>query len=131
MHIDPVHSTLLAGWLAMLAGAISGMAIGWHFHRETWLGGYGSFARRLLRLGHIACFGLGFMNLLFSASVRFMPVPSPYGAVAAAGLIVAAATMPLVCFLTAWQSQFRQWFPVPVAGVLTGIVSLLVGWSLS
>ena len=38
----------------MLAGVLSGMAMGLFFHQDGWLGGYGSFRRRLLRLGHIA-----------------------------------------------------------------------------
>ena len=29
------------------------------------MGGYGSFRRRLTRLGHIAFFGLGFVNLFY------------------------------------------------------------------
>ena len=123
--------TLIAGWIAMLGGVASGMVMGLRFHREDWLGGYGSFRRRLLRLGHIACFGLGFVNLLFAFSIRALPVPAPFGEIAAVGFVLGAATMPLTCFLTAWQAPFRKLFPVPVAGVLAGIVSLLAGWGLS
>lgn len=129
--MDPVHITLISGWTALLGGAVSGMVMGLHFHREEWLGGYGSFRRRLLRLGHIAFFGLGFLNLLFAFSVLVRPVPAPFGEVAATGFVLGAATMPLTCFLTAWRASFRHLFPVPVAGVLVGIVSLLAGWRLS
>ena len=127
--MDPVHITLVVGWTSMLGGAVSGMVMGLRFHREEWLGGYGSFRRRLLRLGHIAFFGLGFVDLLFSFTIRALPVPAPFAGVAAAGFILGTATMPLVCFLTAWRAPFRHLFPVPVAGVLAGIVSLLAGWS--
>lgn len=129
--MDPVHITLIAGWTAMLGGAVSGMVMGLRLHREDWLGGYGSFRRRLLRLGHIAFFGLGFVNLLFALSIRALPVPAPFGEVAAAGFVLGAVTMPLTCFLTAWRASFRHLFPVPVAGVLVGIISLLAGWRLS
>jgi len=129
--MDPVHTTLITGWASMLGGAVSGAAMGLCFHREDWLGGYGSFRRRLLRLGHIAFFGLGFLNLLFAFSVRALPIAAPFGEVAAAGFVLGAATMPLTCFLAAWKTPFRQLFPVPVAGVLAGIVSLLSGWGLS
>jgi hypothetical protein len=131
MLIDPAHTTLVAGWIAMLCGAVSGMALGLGFHREQWLGGYGSFRRRLLRLGHIAFFGLGFINLLCAFSLRTLPAPEPFGELAAAGFVLGAATMPLVCFLTAWKAPFRQLFPLPVLAVLTGIASLLAGWGLS
>ena len=47
---------------------------------------------------------------------------------AALGLALAAVTMPLTCFLAAWRPDFRQLFPVPVVGLLSGIVMLLAGW---
>ena len=122
---------LLAGWIGMLGGVVSGAAIGLFFHNDAWMGGYGSFRRRLTRLGHISFFGLGFVNLLFAFSIRALPVPEPFGEIAAAGFLLGAATMPLTCFLTAWRASFRHLFPVPVAGILVGIVSLLAGWRLS
>jgi len=129
--MSPDQLTLVAGWLGMLGGAASGALLGLRFHRDEWLGGYGSFRRRLMRLGHIAFFGLGFLNLLFAFSVRALPVPAPFGHVAAAGFVLAAVTMPLTCFLAAWRPSFRHLFPVPVAGVLAGILSLLLGWGIS
>ena len=126
--MDPVHSSIVAGWIGMLGGIASGAAMGLFFHKERWLGGYGSFRRRLLRLGHIAFFGLGFVNLLFAFSVRAFPIPALHGVVASGGFIVGTVTMPIICFLTAWRTQFRHLFAVPVAGVLVGIVTLLIGW---
>ena len=129
--MNPEQVALIAGWLGMLGGAASGALLGLRFHREDWLGGYGSFRRRLMRLGHIAFFGLGFLNLLFAFSVRALPVPAPFGHLAAASFVLAAVTMPLTCFLTAWRPPFRHLFPIPVAGVLAGIFSLLTGWGIS
>ena len=126
--MDPVHSTIVTGWIAIFGGVTSGMVMGLFFHRETWLGGYGSFRRRLLRLGHIAFFGLGFLNLLFAFSIRAIPIPAHFGEVAAGGFILGAVTMPLTCFLTAWRSQLRHLFPVPVASILVGIITLLIAW---
>ena len=123
--------TLVAGWLSMLGGVASGMYMGLRFHRDEWLGGYASFRRRLVRLGHIAFFGLGFLNVLFAFTVRALPVPAPFGEIAAAGFVLGAVTMPLACFLAAWRKPLRHLFPLPVAGVLTGIVSLLAGWTVS
>ena len=53
----------------MAVGAVTGLAMGlWSFDGPmpvpAWLGDYGSTARRLIRLGHIACFGVGILNLL-------------------------------------------------------------------
>ena len=36
-------------WIAILAGLLTGAAIGMFFHAEEWLGGYGSWRRRMLR----------------------------------------------------------------------------------
>lgn len=122
---------LVAGWIGLLGGVLSGMAIGLFFHQDDWLGGYGSFRRRLLRLGHIAFFGLGFLNLLFVFSVAQAPIAAPLARVASISLIVGAITMPLCCFLSAWHKPFRHLFPLPAASVLLGVVSLLLGWVLS
>jgi hypothetical protein len=125
---DPVQFNLLVGWSSMIAGALSGAAIGLFFHRETWLGGYASLRRRMLRLGHIAFFGLGFMNVLFALSLSAAPISGLFARVASAGFVVAVATMSACCFLTAWRTGFRHLFPIPVAGVLVGIAGLIAGW---
>jgi hypothetical protein len=129
MDVTKLH--LLVGWSAMLLGVLSGAVIGLFFHREEWVGGYGSFRRRLLRLGHLSFFGLGFVNLLFGLTVQFIAVRQPYGTLASYGFVLGVITMPLCCFLTAWHKPFRHLFPLPVISVLTGMVSLLLGWSVS
>ena len=120
---------LLAGWMAMLAGALSGAIIGLFFHREEWMGGYSSFRRRMTRLGHISFWGLGFINILFALSVKGLELSSGNVRIASAAFIVGLMTMPLCCFLTAWRKPLRHLFPVPVISVLTGIVFLLIGWA--
>lgn len=53
--VDPAHAlNWQAGWPLVLAAFVTGALIGRAFHRHDFLGGYGSFRRRLLRLGHIA-----------------------------------------------------------------------------
>jgi len=111
----------------MLGGVASGIYLGLHFHKNDWLGGYSSFRRRLLRLGHISFFGIGFVNLMFAFTLRAMPVAAPYGEIGAFALATAAIAMPLTCFLAAWQPKFRELFPIPVVGLLTGIVAVLAG----
>ena len=116
---------LFAGWVATLAGIASGAVIGLFFHREEWLGGYASYRRRLLRLGHISFFGLGFTNILFGLSGRFI---SGISSAATALMIASAVTMPICCFLTAWRKRFRIFFPLPVASAAAAIVLLLMNW---
>jgi hypothetical protein len=120
---------LVAGWLGMLAGVLSGAFIGLFFHREDWMGGYGSHRRRLTRLGHISFFGLGFLNLIFAVTAPPLNVHGRYLEVASISLVVAAITMPICCFLTAWKKPFRHLFPIPVTAAAVGILTVLLGWS--
>ena len=119
---------LIGGWLGMLAGVVSGAIIGLFFHREDWMGGYQSYRRRLMRLGHIAFFGLGFLNLFFATTSRELFLSGSYLALASWTLILGAITMPMCCFLSAWRKPLRHLFPVPVLSLITGIVSILLGW---
>ena len=56
------------GWAWIAIGFVGGFLLGTRFHDDGFLGGYGSWARRLLRLGHIACVALGALNILFAVS---------------------------------------------------------------
>ena len=122
---------ILVGWLAMLSGVATGAVLGLFFHRDGWAGGYASFKRRMLRLGHISFFGIGFLNFLFGLTLTAVELPQPHVAIASAGFIVAVVAMPLCCFLTAWKRPMRHLFPIPVLAVLTGIIPVLAGWPLS
>ena len=119
---------LLVGWISMLAGVLSGSAIGLHFHQETWLGGYSSLRRRMVRLGHIAFFGIGFLNILFGLTSQAVPLPALNLSIASYGLLGANIAMPATCFLTAWREPMRRLFPIPVIAVAVAVVSMLAGW---
>ena len=101
--------------------------MGLKFHREDWLGGYGSFPRRMVRLGHIAFFGLGLINILFALSAAQF-APSSWTMTASLLLLVGAATMPTNCFLTAWRGGFRHAFFIPAGATTIGILSFLGNW---
>jgi hypothetical protein len=60
-----------------------------------------------------------------------LPLPPVWERAASGGFLLAAVTMPVCCFLTAWKAGLRHLFPVPVLGVLTGVGALLGGWVLS
>ena len=119
---------VLVGWLAMLLGVTSGAAIGIFFHNEDWAGGYGSFRRRMIRLGHISFFGLGFINLLFGLTLLAGSLRISHIHVASGGFLIGVVAMPVCCFLTAWKTGFRYLFPVPVISVLAAIIAVLLGW---
>ena len=115
-----------AGWALVLAGFLSGAAVGLGFHREAFLGGYASFRRRLLRLGHVALVALGVLNLLFALS----PSPAAGSRLAELGgaaFLAGGVLMPAVCFLAAWRPAWRHLFFLPVLCLTTGVVTVLWG----
>lgn len=118
---------LIGGWLGMLAGVLSGAIVGLFFHRDDWMGGYGSYRRRLTRLAHISFFGLGFLNLLFAATSMQLALRGASLAIASWALVAGAVTMPVCCFLSAWRKPFRHLFPIPVLAVTAGILAILIG----
>lgn len=121
---------LWAAWIGILLGMITGAGMGLLFDREDWMGGYGSWRRRLTRLGHISFFGLAVINLAFVLTVDRMDAVAgelpPASVVLASYLLVAGAVlMPATCFLSAWRWGFRRLFAVPVVCLLVGVLSLL------
>ncbi|MBI4657716.1 MAG: hypothetical protein HY735_02500 [Verrucomicrobia bacterium] len=111
---------LVLAWAWILLGFISGMILGLNFHRGDWLGGYGSFPRRLYRLGHISFFGLGTVNLLFFFTVRSFANAGPAVHMAAWGFVLGAITMPICCFAAAHWPKCRMFFAVPVLSLIFG-----------
>lgn len=119
------HINLWMAWIGILLGLLSGALIGLFFHRDEWLGGYGSWRRRLLRLGHISFFGIAFLNLAFANTVSLTGAATP--AFTAWSLVAGAVLMPAICFLAAWRPSFRHLFFLPVVTLISGAVGLLAG----
>src|SRR5438876_5323691 len=111
---------LLLAWLGVLLGFISGLYLGLNFHRDTWLGGYGSFKRRLYRLGHISFFGLAIVNFMFYFTVRALSSVNPAAAWASWAFIIGAVSMPLCCLVMAHFPRLRPLFSVPVLSLILG-----------
>ena len=116
------------GWVWILAGLLSGLALGLRFRREDWLGGYASHPRRLIRLGHVSFLGLGFLNVLFAFAGARAGLGGPFLGVASWALIIGALTMPLCCALMAWRRTLQPLFAVPVVSLLLG--TALVVWGM-
>lgn len=122
-----IATNLIVGWVGVLLGVAAGAVMGLSFWREDWLGGYGSWRRRMVRLAHISFFGLGFINVAFALSVAHLAVPAgPAVAAASYCLCAGAATMPLVCYLSAWRQPFRHLFPIPVVAVAAGVAIVAI-----
>jgi hypothetical protein len=78
----------------------------------------------MVRLGHISFLGTGLINLGYGLTITVLKM-SPPPRFASPALIAGAVTMPLVCFLSAWDDRCRRLFFIPVAGLLLGTGELL------
>lgn len=122
MEEEAVMIALRAGWAGFLGGVLSGAVIGLKFHDESWLGGYASRKRRMVRLGHIAFFGIGMICLFYGLSLRAVTGEDPLATTGAWALAIALIGMPGTCFLSAWKPCFRHLFFIPVLAAATGII---------
>jgi hypothetical protein len=113
-----------AAWIGFLCGCLAGAIPGLFFHRQDWLGGYASWPRRMIRLAHIAFFGLGLLNLAFALTARTLGMEAGLQ-LPSLLLIVGAVTMPIVCYMSIWRITCRHLFCIPVVAVASSIVLFL------
>lgn len=115
---------IYAAWIGMLLGATTGAIQGLFFHKEDWMGGYGSWQRRMTRLGHIAFFGIAFINMGFASTAHIYEIESELK-IASILLVVGQIGMPLICYLSAFIKPIRNLFFIPVLSVVGAIIQLL------
>jgi hypothetical protein len=115
---------LLTAWVGVALGMIGGAIVGLLFDREQFAGGYGSWRRRLMRLGHISFFGVAFINLMFVLTAG--RIEGSTVGICSPLLIAGAITMPLVCYLSAWRPGFRRAFFIPVTFLLAPVVIIVL-----
>lgn len=118
---------LYAAWIGMLLGGLFGAIQGLFFHKEEWLGGYGSWERRITRLGHISFFGIAFINISFVFTTHFFGIEEEVS-IPSILFIIGAIGMPLICYLSAFKKYIRNFFFIPSLSIIGGIIILL--WTL-
>ncbi len=120
---------LAFGWVWITMGFLSGAMLGMGFHREQFIGGYGSWERRLARLGHIAFFGTGFLNVLVGLSGLMLTQGQRGGGlwnVMSWSFVIGALAMPICCFIAAKWIKAKPIFVVPVVALSAGGVMMSV-----
>ena len=116
-----VNACLAFGWCWLTAGLLSGVGIGLFFHNDDWLGGYDHWSRRLVRLGHVAFFGTGMLNVLYALTARSAQGSDPWPDWPGGLLITGAVLMPLICFTAAWRRELRLLFAAPIVCLVGGV----------
>jgi len=110
---------IMAAWIGFALGCVSGAIPGLFFQKHTWLGGYTSWPRRLIRLAHISFFGIGFLNLGMGLTCLALGIEP---GLASLLMLVGAVMMPTVCYLSAFRPAFRHLFFIPAGSILAAIV---------
>jgi hypothetical protein len=119
------------GWVSACAGVVTGMVMGlWSFDGPlappAWLGEYGDTARRLARLGHIAFFGLGILDLLLAHELRRSAL-GPWGQrLASWAMIFGNVFLPLTLFASAAYRPLKYLMGAPVCAVFLALT--LAAW---
>jgi len=122
-----VAHNALFGWCSILAGLVAGLGLGLGFHRDDFLGGYGSLRRRMVRLGHIALVALGMLNVLYAQAAPGLHLGVHTRALASTAWVVGGLAMPLCCALMAWRPVFRHLFAIPVVLLLVAAGLTVLG----
>jgi hypothetical protein len=106
---------LLVGWACILANFITGGLTGmtFKFFNEEWLGGYSELRRRMYRLGHVALFALGTVNIMFYLTIKDIESFNNLLQFASWGFITGAITMPICCYLIPHFPKIKYLFYIP------------------
>ncbi|MHC4940637.1 MAG: hypothetical protein ACYTHK_16980 [Planctomycetota bacterium] len=117
-------------WTGMAIGAGLGMLLGlWSFDGPFpvpgFLGEYDETARRLMRLGHIAFFGLGFINLLLAHELGALPERTRR--LAGAAMNVGNLGLPLTLVVASIVAPVKYLMAIPASAVLLALVLVAHG----
>ncbi|MBC7999438.1 MAG: hypothetical protein IAF58_15915 [Leptolyngbya sp.] len=108
-----------------MVGFLAGVVAGLSFHKEDWKGGYSSWERRLMRLGHVSFFGIVFVNLAFAFTVGHLHLEGPLVKLSSVLFIAAQVLMPSVCYAASVKKVLRNLFFLPVLCLIIGAGVLL------
>jgi hypothetical protein len=118
----------------MLLGALSGLAMGlWSFGGPVpvpdWIGGYSELPRRLLRLGHIALFALGMINLMLARQFAGFDLGERTKRLALAAMNTGNLLMPALLFAAVFQPGFKYLLAVPALAVALALaIAAFAAW---
>jgi hypothetical protein len=108
-------NNMIWGWAMVLGGLVCAAALTPVFLRDDVCGGYASFRRRFLRLGHVAAVMLGVLNILAALS------GSPFSA----SLAIGGAGMAAGCLVAACWDRAKFALPLFAAAVIWGCIEVL------
>ena len=120
------------GWSSMALGAATGLVMGmWACAGPVpvpeMLGEYDAVPRRLARLGHIAFFGLGILNLLLARDLSNLDLDQGQRRVAAWTMNFGNNFLPLTQFAAAAWQPLKYTMPLPAISVFVAMAIAALG----
>ena len=121
------------GWVSLAVGALSGLVLGlWSFDGPVptppGLEDYQNLSRRLLRLGHIAFFGLGILNLLLARDLNSTALTFRGKSICSFLMNFGNVALPLSLVMAAFWHPLKYLMPVPAMAVTLALV--LCAWGM-
>ncbi len=134
--IQPGQRSKVIAWTGMVVGVLLGLLMGlWSFDGPiappSFIGDYADPARRLLRLGHIACFGLGMLNLLLVRELASFEQTCGAGRWATGAMNFGNVFLPLVLVSAAVYQPLKYLLPIPAVSVLVALALMAYRVSIS
>lgn len=120
---------------SMVLGAVSGMVIGlWAFGGPVappdGMEAYGELSRRLLRLGHIAFFGLALINLILTRQLPALPLGLRATRGALGCIAFANLALPLALIAAAFWEPLKYLTAPPAFAVTLALgIAAWGGWA--
>lgn len=114
------------GWCSLVVGALTGMVMGlWSFDGPMpvpdWVGAYGETPRRLLRLCHIAFFGLGILNILLAQQLPNFRLDEGLKRLAALSMNIGNVFLPLTLLAASAYHPLKYLMAVPATAVVIAL----------
>ena len=125
-------SNRTVGWSSLALGAITGLILGlWSFDGPVtvpqMLGDYADTSRRLARLGHIAFFGLGILNLLIARELPASALRTAQRRIVSLAMNLGNLLLPPTLFAAAAYRPLKYVMPGPALAVTLALILAAYG----
>ena len=132
--MEDLRANRIVGWCSFVLGITAGLIMGmWSFNGPLpvpeFLGEYDDVSRRLARLGHIAFFGLGIINLLLARELPRLTLKPTIRRVASAAMNLGNLFLPLTLLAAAAYHPLKYLMPIPATSVFVALV--IMAWGVS
>jgi hypothetical protein len=122
-----VLTNIAVGWGSMAVGALIGLVLGlWSFGGPVpvpeLLGEYDSLPRRLMRLGHIAFFGLGILNILMAVHLGRLNPRDRLAKLALLAMNFGNVFLPLTLICAAFFEPLKYLMSLPATAVTFALI---------